>query len=175
MAFYFGIEFTTLGTCFMMLLVLNLLLHVASKVGVGSRFVHNWLVGLMTSAAILIVVEASGVWSGHWLDAFLVIIPEEGGDATPIGLLLVVYKLWAAVRLSHIQDWFASWLPDSVFSASAHQLQCAILALQHTEERVEFFLCSTSRFLVLPTLQNLCMDGLDGLESMVQLLVLTAT
>ena len=49
----------------MMLFVLNLLLQVASKVGVGSRFVHYWLVGLMTSAAILIVVEASGVWPGH--------------------------------------------------------------------------------------------------------------
>ena len=49
-------------------------------------------------------------------------IPEEGGDATPVGqwplsALPILCRLWAAVRLCHIQDWFESWLPDSVFSA----------------------------------------------------------
>ena len=32
-------------------------------------------------------------------------------------VLPFVYRLWASVRLIHIQDWFYSWLPDSVFSA----------------------------------------------------------
>ena len=26
-------------------------------------------------------------------------------------------RLWASVRLAHLQDWFYSWVPDSVFSA----------------------------------------------------------
>ena len=28
-----------------------------------------------------------------------------------------VYLLWASVRLAHIQQWFYTWVPDSVFSA----------------------------------------------------------
>ena len=28
-----------------------------------------------------------------------------------------MYRLWASVRLAHLQDWFYSWVPDSVFSA----------------------------------------------------------
>ena len=32
-------------------------------------------------------------------------------------VLPVVYRLWASVRLAHLQDWFYSWVPDSVFSA----------------------------------------------------------
>ena len=35
----------------------------------------------------------------------------------PLCALPVVYRLWASVRLAHIQDWFYSWVPDSVFSA----------------------------------------------------------
>ena len=49
-------------------------------------------------------------------------IPKAEGDSTPIGqrplsVLLVVYRLWASVRLAHLQEWFSSWVPDSVFSA----------------------------------------------------------
>ena len=32
-------------------------------------------------------------------------------------VLPVVYRLWASVRLAHIQEWFYSWVPDSVFIA----------------------------------------------------------
>ena len=49
-------------------------------------------------------------------------IPKAKGDSTSLGQRLlcvhpVVYRLWASVRLAHIQEWFYSWFPDSVFSA----------------------------------------------------------
>ena len=49
-------------------------------------------------------------------------IPKAEGDSTPLGqrplyVLPVVYRLWASVRLTHLQDWFHSLVPDSVFSA----------------------------------------------------------
>ena len=33
----------------------------------------------------------------------------------PLCVLLVVYRLWASVRLAHLKEWFHSWIPDSVF------------------------------------------------------------
>ena len=49
-------------------------------------------------------------------------IPKVDGDSTPLGqrplcVLPVVYRLWASVRLGHIQECFFSWAPDTVFSA----------------------------------------------------------
>ena len=49
-------------------------------------------------------------------------IPLSDGDSTPLGqrplcVLLVENRLWASVRLGHIQAWFHSWVPDTVFSA----------------------------------------------------------
>ena len=75
-------------------------------------------------AAILALVEESGNWPHHLLDAYIVMISEEGGDAITIGqrplsLLPFVYRLWSTVRLSHIQDWFESWLPESVSGCSS--------------------------------------------------------
>ena len=32
-------------------------------------------------------------------------------------MLLVVYRIWASVRLRHLDSWLRSWLPLSVFSA----------------------------------------------------------
>ena len=29
----------------------------------------------------------------------------------------MVYRVWAAARMSQLEDWFKSWVPDSVFSA----------------------------------------------------------
>ena len=49
-------------------------------------------------------------------------IPKTDGDSTPLGqrplcALPCIYRLWASVRLGHIQDWFYSWVPHTVFSA----------------------------------------------------------
>ena len=53
---------------------------------------------------------------------FFTMIPKADGDSTPLGqrplcVLPVIYRLWASVRLGHIQHWFYSWVPDTVFSA----------------------------------------------------------
>ena len=49
-------------------------------------------------------------------------IPKAEGDSTSLGqrplcVLPVVHRLWASVRLAHLEEWFHSWAPDSVFSA----------------------------------------------------------
>ena len=56
------------------------------------------------------------------LDAYIAMIPEVGGDATPLGqrplsVLPIVYRIWASARMLQLEDWFRSWVPDSVFSA----------------------------------------------------------
>ena len=43
-------------------------------------------------------------------------IPKAEGDSTPLGqrplcVLPVVYRLWASVRLAHLEEWFHSWVP----------------------------------------------------------------
>ena len=55
-------------------------------------------------------------------DAYFAMIPKAEGDSSPLGqgrlrVLPVVYRIWASVRLSHIQDWFCSWAPDSACGA----------------------------------------------------------
>ena len=49
-------------------------------------------------------------------------IPKADGDTTPLGqrplcVLPVVYRIWASVRLRHLDDWLRSGLPPSMFSA----------------------------------------------------------
>ena len=73
-------------------------------------------------ACILTLVEEGGVWPEGLLDAYIAMIPKTDGDATPLGqrplcVLPVVYRLWASVRMLHLESWFRSWVPDSVFSA----------------------------------------------------------
>ena len=67
-------------------------------------------------------VEESGVWPDGLLDAYIAVIPKTDGDATPLGqhpvsVLPVVYYIWASARMVQLEDWFRSWVPDSVFSA----------------------------------------------------------
>ena len=59
---------------------------------------------------------------GQLLDAYITIIPKTDGDATllgqrPVGVLPVVYRVWASARMVQLEDWFHSWVPESVFSA----------------------------------------------------------
>ena len=35
----------------------------------------------------------------------------------PLSVLPIVYRVWASARMSQHEDWFKSWVPDSVFSA----------------------------------------------------------
>ena len=73
-------------------------------------------------ARILTKVEDVGVWPDGLLDAYIAMIPESDGDATPLGqrplsVLPVVYRIWASARMGQLDGWFKSWVPDSVFSA----------------------------------------------------------
>ena len=71
-------------------------------------------------AVLLNMVEATSVWPQVLLDAYIATIKVDG-DSTPFGLrpscvLLVVYRLWASLRLSHLREWVEGWVPQSVSS-----------------------------------------------------------
>ena len=73
-------------------------------------------------ARILSEVEEGGRWPEGLLDAYIALIPLADGDATPLGqrplsVLLVVHRIWASARMVHWEEWFKSWVPDSVYSA----------------------------------------------------------
>ena len=73
-------------------------------------------------ARILTKVEDLGVWPEGLLDAYIAMVPETDGDATPLGqqplsVLPIVYRIWASARMGQLDGWFKSWVPDSVFSA----------------------------------------------------------
>ena len=73
-------------------------------------------------ARVLAKFEDFGVWPDGLLDAYIAMIPKTDGDATPLGqrplsVLPVVYRIWASARMSQLDGWFKSWVPDSVFSA----------------------------------------------------------
>ena len=56
-------------------------------------------------------VELDGVWPEGVLDAYTTMIPKADGDATPLGqrplcVLPVVYRIWASVRLRHLDVGF---------------------------------------------------------------------
>ena len=79
----------------------------------------SWFDGL---ARILTKVEDLGVWPDGLLGAYITMIPKSDGDATPLGqrplsVLPVVYRIWASTRMGQLDDWFRSWVPDSVYSA----------------------------------------------------------
>ena len=79
----------------------------------------SWYDGL---ARILSLVEDTGIWPDGLLDAYIILIPKTDGDATslgqrPLSVLHVVYRVWASTRMSQLEDWFQSWVPQSVFSA----------------------------------------------------------
>ena len=73
-------------------------------------------------ARILTKVEEFGVWLDGLLDAYIAIVPKTDGDTTPLGqmplsVLPIVCRIWASARMGQLEDWFQSWVPDSVFSA----------------------------------------------------------
>ena len=77
---------------------------------------------MMSWLRIFTKVEDLGVWPDGLLDAYIAMIPKTGGDATPLGqrplsVLPIVYRVWASARMVQLEDWFKSWVPDSVFSA----------------------------------------------------------
>ena len=78
-----------------------------------------WYGGL---ARILTKVKDFGVWLDGLLGAYIAMIPKTDSDATPLGqrphsVRPNVYRIWASARMGQLEDWFRSWVPDSVFSA----------------------------------------------------------
>ena len=73
-------------------------------------------------ARIFSRVEDVGVWPDGLLNAYIAMIPKTDGDAIslgqgPLSVLPVVYRIWASARVGQLEDWFRSWVLDSVFSA----------------------------------------------------------
>ena len=73
-------------------------------------------------ARILTKVEDFGVWPDGLLDAYIAMIPKTDGDSTPVGqrplgVLPIVYHIWASARMCQLDGWLKSWVPDAVFSA----------------------------------------------------------
>ena len=63
-------------------------------------------------ALILTKVEDVGLWPDGLLDAYIAMIPETDGDATPLGprplsVLPIVYRIWASARMGQLEDWFS--------------------------------------------------------------------
>ena len=64
-------------------------------------------------------LKTTGVWPQGLLDTYIAMIPKADGDPLgqrPLGVLLVVYGLWASLRLGHLRDWVEESMPKSVFS-----------------------------------------------------------
>ena len=86
----------------------------------------SWFDGL---ARILCQVEDTGVWPEGLLDAHIALLPKADGDATPLGqrplsVLPIAYRFWASARMLQLEDWFQSWVPDSLFSAGRWSQFC---------------------------------------------------
>ena len=70
------------------------------------------------------MVESTAVWPQGLLDAHVAMIPKADGDSTPLGqrplcVILVVYRLWASLRLSLSKNSVKGWVPESVFSVGS--------------------------------------------------------
>ena len=75
-------------------------------------------------ARILSCVEDFGICPQGLLDAYIAMIPKVDGDATPLGqrplrVLPNVYRIWASAGMGQPEDWFRSWVSDSVFIAGS--------------------------------------------------------
>ena len=75
----------------------------------------------MVLLASCLVLGIFGIWPEGLLDAYIAMIPKVDGDATPLeqrplSVLSTAYRIWASTGMLQLEDWFRSWVPDSVFS-----------------------------------------------------------
>ena len=74
----------------------------------------------MWLAAILLLAETDGVWTEAPPDACVVLIPKNDGGMHHFGPEASLCAasgsstMGVSVGLGHLQDWFQSWLSDSV-------------------------------------------------------------
>jgi hypothetical protein len=94
-------------------------------------------------AELLNTVEATGDWPQSLERATVSLIPKGDGcrprDMRPISVTSIIYRLWAAARLSDLKDWQESWAstgqhgfrqrhgPEDVYWAVALHLEAALL------------------------------------------------
>ena len=106
-----------LGRCLLRLFIVRALLLVVWMAGIGGSSRLCWLPGLMVLLVSCLRWSIEGL-----LDAYLAMIPKTDGDATPfrqwpLGVLPTAYRIRASARMLQLEDWFQSWVLDSVFSA----------------------------------------------------------
>ena len=128
----------------------------------------SWFVGL---ALVLRQVEAAGQWPQGLLDAYIAMIPKAEGDTTPLGqsplcVLPVVYRLWASVRLAHLQEWFYSWVFDSVFSdgkgvSSVDAWYATAIDIEEVLVKLVIMTFNISLLLVVKSFDTVDRDALD--------------
>ena len=88
-------------------------------VGFGMKFrLCRYLVSLVLLFS-WVWLESTSVWLQGLHDAYIAMIPKADGDSTsaghrPLCVLVVVYRLWASLRLSQIKDWVTVWVVFSI-------------------------------------------------------------
>ena len=122
--------------------------------------------GLMGLRAFFTEVEEVGVWPEGLLDAYIAMIRKVDGDSTPLDqrlvcVLLVVYRILAFARMMHLEDWFRSRFPDSVYSAGSGR--SSVEAWYTTALDIEELLCECC-LVSSPALGQCgcCASSLDG-------------
>jgi hypothetical protein len=69
-------------------------------------------------ACLLCKVEETGIWPNDLTQGLITLISKgEGTEPTklrPIGIMSVVYRLWAAVRVADVMTWQETWISDEL-------------------------------------------------------------
>ena len=69
-------------------------------------------------ACMLSIIEDNGVWPEALTQGLVTLISKGEGTAPtklrPIGIMSVVYRLWAAVRVGDVMKWQDSWISDEL-------------------------------------------------------------
>ena len=69
-------------------------------------------------ACLLCKVEETGIWPKDLTQGLITLISKgEGAEPTklrPIGIMSVVYRLWAAVRVADVMTWQESWISEEL-------------------------------------------------------------
>ena len=86
------------------------------------------------------MIERTGQWPQHLCWAGITLIPKgEGGkplDLRPITVTPICYRIWAATRMRHSNDWQDGWLHSGQHGVRArHGTADALAAISITMER----------------------------------------
>ncbi|CAE7247510.1 NRT2.5 [Symbiodinium sp. CCMP2592] len=94
-------------------------------------------------AALYTELDAGMQFPRAWQAARLVCIPKESGDARPLTVMQVGYRLWSARSASLLGQWASSWMPPELIGGrggappavhSANEVS-SVLAVAYHEQR----------------------------------------